>query len=148
MLLQQAADSSLPTTSMRTSEHYRGSVARMADWFTSLANQALKLADDLADSLVSQANEAQQAIQSEQRKLKEAEETRRAIHTTHTLLPWDTLIESRQILSKALMENILSLSLNEKHFVVVPKNVEEVEFSMADFAPTAMRLLELDGNLK
>eukprot|EP01031_Cornospumella_fuschlensis_P024009 gene24009-29056_t len=120
----------------------------MADWFTSFASQALKLADDLADSLVSQANEAQQTIQNEQRKLKEAEETRRAIHSTHTLLPWDTLVESRQILSKALMEQILALSLNEKHFTTSPQNSDEVEFSMADFAPTAMRLLELDGNLK
>jgi hypothetical protein len=34
----------------------------MADWFSQLATQALKLADDFTDSLVAQANEAQEQI--------------------------------------------------------------------------------------
>jgi hypothetical protein len=119
----------------------------MADWFTALANQALKLADDFTDSLVAQANEAQQQIQIEQAKLKEEELSKRQQLSTVIQLPWETEDESLQILSEALMDSILKLSLNEKNFTVVPANSDEVHFVFSDFIATAMRLLQLDANL-
>jgi hypothetical protein len=119
----------------------------MADWFTALANQALKLADDFTDSLVAQANEAQQQIQIEQAKLKEEELSKRQQLSTVIQLPWETEDESLQILSEALMDSILKLSLNERNFTVVPANSDEVHFVFSDFIATAMRLLQLDANL-
>lgn len=119
----------------------------MSDWFSSFASSALKFADDLADSLVTQANEAQQSLQEEQRKLKSEEEIKKQIQSTHQLLPWETMVEARQILSKALMENILALSVNDKNFLVRAPNANEVDFSIQDFAPTAMKMIELDSNL-
>lgn len=119
----------------------------MADWFTELANQALKLADEFTDSLVAQATEAQEQIQKEQEKLKEEVESRNQLFSSGIQLPWETEDESRQILSEALMDSVLKLSLNEKNFTVVPPNSAEVNFSFSDFVATAMRLLQLDANL-
>jgi hypothetical protein len=119
----------------------------MADWFSSFANQAIKFADDLADSLVTQANEAQADLQEQQRKLKSEADNKQQIQSAHHFLPWETMVESRQILSKTLMENILSLSINEKNFSSTASNGKEVNFSIEDFAPTAMKMIELDTNL-
>lgn len=119
----------------------------MADWFSSLASSALKFADELTDSLVSQASEAQALLQEEQQKLKAEEEHKKQIRATNQLLPWETMIEARQILSKALMESILALSSNEKNFSVPAANKSEVTFSMEDFAPTALKMIEIDSNL-
>eukprot|EP01039_Chlorochromonas_danica_P004154 gene4154-4563_t len=119
----------------------------MSDWFTSLASSALKVVDDIADSLVSQANEAQALLQEEQRKLQREENNKQEIIKTHQLLPWETSIEARQILCKGLMEHILSLSLHEENFLHQAANASEVIFSLQDFAPTAMKMMELDANL-
>jgi hypothetical protein len=119
----------------------------MADWFSQLATQALKLADDFTDSLVAQANEAQEQITKEQAKLKEENEQRKQQLSTNIQLPWETEDESRQILSEALMDSIFKLSLNEKNFTHVPPNADDVHFVFADFVATAMRLLQIDANL-
>jgi hypothetical protein len=120
----------------------------MASWFSSLAEQAFKLADELADTIVAQANEAQAQIQAEQKKL-EAEETQKKerMFGTHLLLPWETDVESRQILSQDLMEKVLTLPLQEGNFNTKAPNSNEVYFSFQDFIPVAMKLLEIDSNL-
>ena len=119
----------------------------MSDWFSSLASQAMKIADDFADSLVAQASEAQDQIQKEQIKLKEEEEIRKQHLSTSTQLPWETNDESLQILSEDLMDLILKLSLNEQNFTVTPANSDEVHFVFSDFVATALHLLKLDSNL-
>ena len=119
----------------------------MAEWFTALASQAIKLADDFTDSLVAQASDAQLQIQSEQQRLRDEEEQRRQQLDTSIQLPWETEDESRQILTDALMDSILKLSLNEKNFTNTPPNSEAVHFVFSDFIATAMRLLKLDINL-
>jgi hypothetical protein len=119
----------------------------MADWFTSFASQALKFADEIADSLVNQANEAQQQLVEEQSKLKQEVELQKHISSVHQLLPWETNVESRQILSKALMENILSLSCHESNFTLPSPNAHEIQFNIHDFAPIAMKVIQLDSNL-
>lgn len=119
----------------------------MADWFASLAQQAFKLADDLADSIVQQANEAQQQLQEEQKKLQEEVHQEQERQYSSHLLPWESNIESRQILSQDLMEKVLALSIHEGNFTVPSPNKNEVQFSFQDFVPIAMRLLQIDSNL-
>eukprot|EP01032_Pedospumella_encystans_P019281 gene19281-21923_t len=119
----------------------------MADWFSSLASQAMKLADDFTESLVSQANEAQEQIQREQAKLREEDELKKVTLSTNTQLPWETTDESLQILSDALMDSILKLSLNELNFTKMPANAEEIVFVFSDFIATALHLLKIDANL-
>jgi hypothetical protein len=116
-------------------------------WFTDFANQAMKLVDDLADSVVSQATEAQQQIMQEQKKLQLEEAQKQRIFQAFHSLPWETDIESRQMLCNDLMETILQVSLKEKNFSVRAANADEVEFDFQEFVPVAMQLLELDSNL-
>lgn len=119
----------------------------MADWFTSLANSAMKFADEIADSIVSQATEAQQQIRQEQKKLINEETQKQKIFGERHLLPWETDVESRQILSHDLMEKILTLSVHDRNFTVKAPNAHEVEFYFQEFVPVAMELLQLDSNL-
>jgi hypothetical protein len=127
---------------------YSGSqIGDMADWFSALANQALKLADDFTDSLVAQANEAQDELVREQSKLKEEAELKQQQLSTLTQLPWETQDESLQILSEDLMEMILKLSLNEQNFTHEAPNSDEIIFVFSDFVATALQLLKLDANL-
>lgn len=119
----------------------------MADWFSSLANQAMKIADDFADSLVAQANDAQEEIRREQAKLKEEEEQKKQTMCSTTQLPWETEDESVQILCDSLRESILKLALNDRNFTVEPPNVSEVHFIFTDFVATALQLLKIDSNL-
>lgn len=121
--------------------------SKMADWFTQLAAQALKLADEFTDTLVAQANEAQDHITREQAKLAEENEQRSQQLNSSIQLPWETEDESLQILSESLMDSIFKLSLNEKNFTTVPPNADDVHFVFADFVATAMRLLQIDANL-
>lgn len=116
-------------------------------WFTDLANQAMKLVDDLADSVVSQATEAQQQIIHEQQKMQMEEAQKQRLFQSHHSLPWETDIESRQILCKDLMEKVLGVSLNEKNFSSRAANAEDVDFDFQEFVPVAMQLLQLDANL-
>ena len=119
----------------------------MADWFSSFAQQAMKLADDIADSIVSQANEAQEQLKNEQTKLETEERKRQETFRGNQLLPWETNIESRQILSDSLMEKVLALPLQERNFLEKAANADEVEFSFNDFIPIALKLLQIDLNL-
>ncbi len=120
----------------------------MASWFSSLAEQAFKLADELADTIVNQANEAQAQLQAEQKKLEEEEtQKKERMFGTHLLLPWETDVESRQILSQDLMERVLNLPLHEGNFLVKAPNSKDVHFCFSEFIPVAMKLLEIDSNL-
>lgn len=120
----------------------------MASWFSSLAEQAFKLADDLADTIVAQANEAQAQLQAEQKKLEAEEiEKKERMFGTHLLLPWETDVEARQILSQDLMEKVLALPVQEGNFNTKAPNSNDVHFSFQDFIPVAMKLLEIDSNL-
>jgi len=120
----------------------------MADWFSSLANQAMQIVDSYADSLVNQANEAQEKIRTEQQKLFEEEESKKSqLRNSSKLLPWETTDKSLQGLSSGLMESILKLSLNEKNFTIAPENLSSLHFDFSDFISTAFRLLKIDANL-
>jgi hypothetical protein len=119
----------------------------MADWFSSLAQQALKLADDIADSIATQASEAQEQLQTEKTKMEEEERKRQENLRGNQLLPWETNIESRQILSDPLMEKVMSLPLSDRNFLEKAANSDEVEFSFNDFIPVALKLLQIDLNL-
>lgn len=119
----------------------------MADWFTSFTQQAFKLADEIVDSISAQATEAQAQLESEKKKLDTAENERAQLFKSHLLLPWETEEEPLQILCKAVMEQVLSLSNYEKNFTVKAANSEQVHFSFQHFVPVAMKLLQVDSNL-
>jgi hypothetical protein len=121
----------------------------MADWFSNIAKQAMQVVDNFADTLVEQANAAQDQIAAEQRKV--AEEASRqkgaAATETETRLPWETDDVSKASLSQDLMEKVLSLSLTEQNFSVEPPNVSLLPFTFSNVVPIAMKLLEIDTNL-
>lgn len=120
----------------------------MSDWFTSLANQAIQFADSLTDSLEQISNSAQEELRSEQNKLVEEELLKnQQLNKNNTQLPWETNVESLQILSDELMESILKLSLNEKNFICTPVNSNDINFKFSDFIATALHLLKVDANL-
>lgn len=83
----------------------------MADWFsslTSIGNQISDYADSIADSLVAQANEAQEQLARERQKMKDENERtgQQAVESTDLLMPWETTDETKAILSQALMEKV------------------------------------------
>jgi len=64
------------------------------------------------ESVINQVNTAQEEIAREQNRIREENATRHSnLHNDSLLLPWETDDESKAILSQALMEDILSLSL-------------------------------------
>lgn len=127
----------------------------MSDWFSSITNQAQeyaeqakRMADNLADNIVAQAEAAQNEIDEERMKLCEEQGTTRFPRTNSHMLPWETSDEDLSILSQALMEKVLSLSLCDRNFTEKPVDgVSEEPFSLRDFAPIIMKMLELDSNL-
>lgn len=130
----------------------------MSDWFSNLTQQAFKFADEIAenivhqanelsDSLMNQAQEAQTQFELEKRKLEYEEGMRLQRSHNYHLLPWETEIESLQILSDSLMESILAISLDERNFTNKSANSDHVAFVFKDFVPIAMRLLQIDTNL-
>lgn len=119
----------------------------MANWFSNFANSAMKMADDIADSLVSSATDMRDQIREEQTRILNEERQKQKIFNDRHLLPWETDIESRQILSNDLMEKVMTLSVHERNFTVKAPNSHEVEFYFQEFVPVAMQLLQLDSNL-
>lgn len=119
----------------------------MADWFTSFAQQAFKLADELVETISTQATEAQEQLEHEKKKLDEEQNERQQLFTSHLLLPWETDEEPLQILCNSVMERVLSVSNYEKNFTVKAANSEQVRFSFQHFVPVAMKLLDVDSNL-
>jgi hypothetical protein len=64
------------------------------------------------ESVINQVNTAQEEIAREQNRIREENATRQSnLYNDSLLLPWETDDESKAILSQALMEDILSLSL-------------------------------------
>ena len=116
-------------------------------WFTDLAGQAIKLADNIAENINQELNKAQQEIEAERNKIKEEKISQSTNADTTGLLPWETDDESRSIISQELMEHILLLSLSENNFTIKPRGFDISEFKFNLFIPTAMRLLALDDNL-
>lgn len=126
----------------------------MSDWFSSLASQAMQFADSIADSIATQAaeaqhqlEEAQHQLEAEQRKIREEEDLKNQKMHTLSSLPWETDDESLAILSQDLMEQIFLLSVNEDNFTTTASNSKDVYFNLKDFVPAAMNLLKLDSNL-
>ena len=126
----------------------------MSDWFSSLASQAMQFADSIADTIATQAaeaqhqlEEAQHQLEAEQRKIREEEDLKNQKMHTLSSLPWETDDESLAILSQDLMEQIFLLSVNEDNFTTGAANAKEVYFNLKDFVPAAMNLLKLDSNL-
>lgn len=119
----------------------------MADWFTNLASKAIQLADDLADTIASKANEVQSDILNEQNKIKSEDNRKKEKMNNNNQLPWETDDEAKTICSQDLMERILALPLSEKNFTTTPEHFDSSEFVFEDFVPVALRLLALDNNL-
>eukprot|EP01038_Epipyxis_sp_PR26KG_P005745 gene5745-7934_t len=119
----------------------------MADWFSSIASQAIQFADSLAESIVSQANEAQEILDAEQRKIHAESLALSSTTTQSTRMPWESEDESLAILSQELMEKIFTLPLSDDNFTITSPNSNEVKFIFNDFIPIAMKLLQLDTNL-
>lgn len=118
-----------------------------ANWFTNLASQAIQLADNLADTIATKANEVQSDILNEQNKIKSEENRKKEKLNSNNQLPWETNDESKTICSQDLMEKILALSLSESNFTTPPEHFDPNEFILEDFVPIALRLLSLDNNL-
>lgn len=113
------------------------------EWFS----MAQKYVDDITESIVHQANEVQAQMAVEEMKVREelAKSNPNLVGEAH--LPWETSEDSLAILSSAVMEKILSLSLTEQNFSVAPPKLEAMQFNFTEHIPTAMRLLSLDANL-
>ena len=119
----------------------------MDNWFTSLASQAAQLADQLTEQIVQTANEAQQTIERERERIQKENKSHLS---SSNKLPWETDNEAKEIFSQGLMESILALSLSENNFLHEIPSLYEAHlgtFDFNSFVPTAMRVLELDGNL-
>lgn len=115
----------------------------MSDWFSSFTQQAKVFADSIAETIMTHVNEAEEALQEEKRRIERTNHS----NNTNLLLPWETDIESRQILSNNLMEKIFSMSLYKENFLTKPLNFDSVEFDIDKFVPIALRLTQLDSNL-
>jgi ribosomal protein L9 len=115
----------------------------MSDWFS----KAQKFVDTMTENLVEQANSVQNQMEMEQKKVRdEAAQTKQQLEG-EVQLPWETNDDSLAILTQDVMEKILSLSLTDQNFTIVPPKVELMPFLFPDHVPTAMRLLNLDANL-
>ena len=127
----------------------------MSEWFTSLTNQAQQYAeqakkqiDDLADNIATQVETAQNEIDEERMKLAAEQGLTRFPRMNAQSLPWETDDEDRSILTQALMEKILSLSLCDSNFTEKPvEPVSSEPFDLEGFAPVIMKMLEIDSNL-
>lgn len=119
----------------------------MAEWWKSLGERALKHIDGFADSIVSQANAAQQQIIAEQNKVRDENAKQKELFTAEKPLPWETDSEDLSIFENDTMERVLQLSLREENFTVPPKQLDYVTFTFSEFIPVALRLLQLDANL-
>ena len=118
----------------------------MSEWFSSIAKQAIQAVDNITESLVEQANLAQQEINKEQEKVKQ-EVAATKVDSSHAVLPWETDDEELGILSQDVMEKVLSLSLAEPNFTETPPQLDSVPFDFSMNVPTVMRLLTIDSNL-
>jgi hypothetical protein len=119
----------------------------MADWFSSIANQAKQLADNLTETIVTTANAAKDEFQQEQMKIRQEVERSKVKSTSDITLPWETEDESMAILSQPLMEKIFALSLSDRNFTVSSQQLSEFQFIFKDYIPVAMKLLTIDANL-
>jgi hypothetical protein len=115
----------------------------MSDWFS----KAQKSFSSFTDSLVEQANVAQEQMTNEQQKVRNEAAQSKQLLEGDARLPWETDDDSLAILTQDVMEKILSLSLTEQNFTVSPPEIESFQFLFSDHIPTAMRLLSLDANL-
>ena len=113
------------------------------DWFL----KARQYVDDFTDSIVEQANVAQEQIAGEQTKVRDEVAKQKQNFEGESQLPWETSDDSLAILSQDVMEQILSLSLTEQNFNIAPPQLEAMTFVFTEHIPTAMRLLALDSNL-
>ena len=127
----------------------------MSEWFASFttqaqqyAEQAKKHIDELADNIATQVENAQHEIDEERMKVCEEQGLTRFPRMSAQSLPWETEDEDRSILSQALMEKILALSLCEANFTEKPvEPVAKEPFDLQEFAPIIMKMLEIDSNL-
>ncbi len=111
-------------------------------WFSKITS----FVDEIAEGVMSTATKAQEEILAEQMRLKEEEDRKQNIMRKEVTLPWETDDEAKAILSQALMEQILALSLSEYNFSVNPP-LPKIPFYFQDFIPVAKRLLNIDSNL-
>mmetsp|Transcript_17083 Transcript_17083/g.15427 ORF Transcript_17083/g.15427 Transcript_17083/m.15427 type:complete len:274 (-) Transcript_17083:7-828(-) len=123
----------------------------MSDWFNNLASQAKKLADSIADKIVTTAEHAQEELLVEQKKVQlDAEKNNILLNNNNqstVLLPWETTNETLAILSNDLMEKILNLSLSERNFTIIPNELNDILFDFHSYVPVIMKLLSIDINL-
>lgn len=118
---------------------------------TSITSSAMKMADELSQTIALQAEQA--SIQMQREFSKTHSEVTQGVATKQQsklcALPWESEDESKAILADALMHQVLALSLNEKNFTDPPRgNIAKIPFSFQTQVPLILRLLEIDVNLK
>ncbi len=118
--------------------------ANMSEWFSKLAEDALKFVDDVADNITEKITSATDEIEVERNKLV-AEKSLVSANTF--LLPWETDNEEYEILSQDVMEKVFQLSLSESNFTIAPKKVDDLAFDFNAFVPVIMKVLKFDANL-
>ena len=117
----------------------------MANWISNFASQASSLIDNLTDTIIKTANDAQNEILAEQNKIKN-EESIRNNRNNKVLLPWE---RDENSVCEELQQKIMSLPLSEYNFT---KELPETKFAhfhfvFNDFIPVALKLLNIDANL-
>lgn len=117
----------------------------MSNWISNFASQASSLIDNLTDTIIKTANDAQNEILAEQNKIK-SEESIRNNRNNKVLLPWE---RDENSVCEELQLKIMSLPLSEYNFT---KELPESKFAhfhfvFNDYVPVALKLLNIDANL-
>ena len=130
---------------------------------SSLTSSALKLADEIHQSLSIQAETASAQMNQEllhavaaananasSSSRHEGQMKRSSSSSISTPLPWDTEDEKLSILSEEVMGKVLQLSQVDGNFIEAPspRLEENLSFVFQEHVPIILRLLPLDVNLK
>lgn len=118
----------------------------MSSWFQNFASSAKHFADELADSLMAQANAAQEEIAAEQNKIRQEKEKEKMQATAYSL-PWEPNDEAHDILTQPLMASILLLSHHESNFTSSIPDAPFPPFDFDAYIPLAMELMKYDAQL-
>ena len=134
----------------------------MSGWLSNITS----FVDNTFDNALKQLNSAQDEIENERSKFANTVANEKVSSSVITQLPWEANEgdEHLEILCNDAKERILSLSVIEENFTVMPKLLinneietkynEEIiklnlklKFNFSDFIPVALKLLTVDPNL-
>lgn len=119
----------------------------MSDWWSSITSTAKHFADEIAETIVAQANAAENILNEEQNKIKKENEQKSKTEVYE--LPWTAGDEAHSILTDPLMEQILSLPLYEANFLQdpPPQILSLFNFDFQNHVNQILKLLSIDQNL-